>query len=121
MTNSRITDPELLEWRFPVLLERFAIRRGSGGAGLQQGGDGVVRWIRFNSPMSAAILSSHRIKPPFGLHGGSSGALGLNWIERADGTVEKLAGLARVEIKEGDRLVIETPGGGGYGLDKPAT
>ncbi|MFZ5658674.1 MAG: hydantoinase B/oxoprolinase family protein [Pseudomonadota bacterium] len=115
MTNSRITDPEVLEWRFPVLLERFAVRHGSGGAGRRRGGDGVVRRLRFRAPMTAAILSSHRLLPPFGLAGGAPGACGRNWVERADGRREMLPGKAQVEVRAGDVLVIETPGGGGHG------
>jgi 5-oxoprolinase (ATP-hydrolysing) len=115
MTNSRITDPEVLEWRFPVLLEEFSIRRGSGGAGRHRGGDGVVRRIRFLEPMTAAILSSHRRLPPFGLAGGKPGARGRNWVRRRDGTIEDLGGLAEIRVQAGDEVVIETPGGGGCG------
>jgi 5-oxoprolinase (ATP-hydrolysing) len=118
MTNSRLTDPEVLEWRFPVLLESFAIRRGSGGAGRHRGGDGAVRRIRFLEPMTAAILSNHRRIAPFGLAGGLSGALGRNRVERADGSRQELGGTAEVEVTPGDVFVIETPGGGGFG--KPA-
>lgn len=115
MTNTRITDPEVLEWRFPVRLECFAIRRGSGGAGRHRGGDGVVRKLRFLAPMTAAILSNHRRVAPFGLAGGGPGQCGINRIERADGTVEILRGQDKREMREGDLFVIETPGGGGYG------
>lgn len=115
MTNSRITDPEVLEWRFPVLLECFAIRRGSGGKGRQRGGDGVVRRIRFLVPMTAAILSNRRVVAPFGLRGGSPGAPGVNGIERADGRRLALSGADQIEMNPGDVFVIETPGGGGYG------
>jgi 5-oxoprolinase (ATP-hydrolysing) len=115
MTNSRITDPEVLEWRYPVLLEEFSIRRGSGGAGRHRGGDGVVRRLRFLEPMIAGILSSHRVKPPFGLDGGEPGTCGRNRVERADGTQLELGSCVQVEMGQGDRFVIETPGGGGYG------
>ncbi len=115
MTNSRLTDPEVLEWRFPVLLESFTIRPNSGGQGLHRGGNGVIRRIRFREPMTAAILSSHRVVPPFGLQGGEPGAVGHNWVKRADGTVKELGGTAIVEMQAGDVFVIETPGGGGYG------
>jgi len=115
MTNSRITDPEVLEWRFPVILEDFSIRRGSGGAGRHRGGDGTVRRLRFRRPMTAAILSGHRRVPPFGLAGGEPGALGHNRVERADGRREALPGCAEVEMEAGDAFVVETPGGGGYG------
>lgn len=115
MTNTRLTDPEVLEWRYPVLLERFAIRRGSGGAGRHRGGDGLIRRIRFRAPATAAILSSRRRAMPHGLAGGAPGAVGVNRVERADGTVEDLGGTARVRMEEGEVFVIETPGGGGYG------
>jgi 5-oxoprolinase (ATP-hydrolysing) len=115
MTNSRLTDPEVLEWRFPVLLESFAIRRGSGGAGAYKGGDGVVRRLRFREAMTAAILSGHRRVPPYGLAGGAPGALGRNWVERADGTREEFGGTHVIAVGPGDVFVIETPGGGGFG------
>ncbi|MGE5146596.1 MAG: hydantoinase B/oxoprolinase family protein, partial [Candidatus Eiseniibacteriota bacterium] len=115
MTNTRLTDPEVLEWRFPVLLESFAIRRGSGGRGRHRGGDGAARHLRFLEPMTAAILSGHRRVPPFGAAGGEPGAVGRNWVERADGTREVLTGKARTEMRAGDVFVIETPGGGGFG------
>jgi 5-oxoprolinase (ATP-hydrolysing) len=115
MTNSRLTDPEVLEARFPVLVEGFAIRRGSGGAGAWQGGDGAIRRIRFREAMTAGILSNRRRIAPFGLDGGSDGAPGINRIERADGGIESLPATASVEMLPGDVFVIETPGGGGYG------
>ncbi|PSB34698.1 hydantoinase B/oxoprolinase family protein [Stenomitos frigidus] len=116
MTNSRLTDPEVLEWRFPVLLENFAIRPGSGGHGFHHGGNGVIRRLRFNETMTAAILSGHRLVPTFGLDGGAAGAVGRNWVERADGTIEPLSSKAEVTMQPGDVFMIETPGGGGYGL-----
>jgi 5-oxoprolinase (ATP-hydrolysing) len=115
MTNSRLTDPEVLEWRFPVLLEEFSIRRGSGGRGRWRGGDGAVRRLRFLESMTAAILSGHRVVPPYGMAGGESGAVGRNRVLRADGSTIELAGSARIEMNPGDIFVIETPGGGGYG------
>jgi 5-oxoprolinase (ATP-hydrolysing) len=115
MTNSRLTDPEVLEWRFPVLLDEFAIRRGSGGAGRWRGGDGAVRRIRFREPMTVSTLSGHRRVPPYGLAGGSPGALGANRVERAGGSLVRLAGCDSVDVQPGDVLIIETPGGGGYG------
>ena len=115
MTNSRLTDPEVLETRFPVLLEEFAIRRGSGGDGRWRGGDGTTRRVRFLEPMTAAILSNHRRVAPFGAEGGQAGATGVNRVERADGSVEPLASTAEVEMRPGDVFVIETPGGGGFG------
>ena len=115
MTNTRLTDPEVLEWRFPVQLEHFGLRRGSGGAGRYRGGDGVVRRIRFLEPMTASILSGHRRVPPFGLDGGSPGQCGVNRVERVDGTVEELLGADRRDLQVNDVIVIETPGGGGFG------
>src|SRR5713101_708086 len=115
MTNSRLTDPEVLEWRFPVLVDSFAIRRGSGGSGRHRGGDGVVRRIRFREAMTAAILSGHRRVPPYGLAGGEPGALGRNWVERADGRREDFGATHTVAVEPGDVFVLETPGGGGYG------
>ena len=117
MTNSRLTDPEVLEWRFPVVLEEFRIRAGSGGAGRWRGGDGVVRRIRFLAPMTVAILSGHRVVPPPGLAGGEPGALGRTRIVRADGGVETLRSADRREVAPGDVFWLETPGGGGYGGD----
>jgi 5-oxoprolinase (ATP-hydrolysing) len=115
MTNSRLTDPEVLERRYPVRLEAFSIREGSGGAGRFPGGDGVVRRIRFLEPMTVAILSGHRTVPPPGLDGGGPGALGRTRVIRADGTEETLAPADRREMRPGDLWVLETPGGGGYG------
>jgi 5-oxoprolinase (ATP-hydrolysing) len=115
MTNSRLTDPEVLENRFPVWLQEFAIRSGSGGNGQYHGGNGVVRRLQFQQAMTANILSGHRLVPPFGLAGGEPGALGRNWVERSDGTIETLTGTAQVEMQPGDIFVIETPGGGGFG------
>jgi 5-oxoprolinase (ATP-hydrolysing) len=115
MTNSRLTDPEVLEWRFPVLVESFEIRRGSGGAGAHRGGDGARRRLKFREPLTVAILSSHRVVPPFGVAGGAPGALGRNWIERAGGARQALTGTDKAEVEAGDVIVIETPGGGGYG------
>ena len=115
MTNSRLTDPEVLEWRFPVLVESFAIRRASGGRGKHHGGDGAVRRIRFREAMTAAILSGHRRVPPYGMAGGQPGALGRNYVLRTDGSIVTLGGTDQCEMKAGDVFVIETPGGGGFG------
>lgn len=115
MTNTCLTDPEILEWRFPVILEQFAIRRGSGGEGKYHGGDGVIRRIRFLEPMTANIISSHRKIPPYGIQGGAPGKIGHNWLQRTGGERIELGGCARVEMNPGDVFVIETPGGGGYG------
>jgi 5-oxoprolinase (ATP-hydrolysing) len=115
MTNSRLTDPEVLEFRFPVRLESFRIRRGSGGAGRQRGGDGVVRRLRFLEPMTAVMLANHRRVAPFGLEGGAPGATGANWIERADGRREEFGATFSSTVDRGDIIVIETPGGGGFG------
>ncbi|MET9379884.1 hydantoinase B/oxoprolinase family protein [Streptomyces sp. NPDC002928] len=120
MTNSRLTDPEVLEWRLPVLLDEFAVRRGSGGAGRWRGGDGAVRRIRFHEAMTVSTLSQHRRVPPYGMAGGEPGALGANRVERADGTVVRLRGSDSVDVHPGDVLVIETPGGGGYGPSSAA-
>ncbi|MGW3813697.1 hydantoinase B/oxoprolinase family protein [Streptomyces sp. NPDC005046] len=115
MTNSRLTDPEVLEWRLPVRLDEFAIRHGSGGPGHWRGGDGAVRRIRFLEPMTVSTLSQHRRVPPYGMAGGEPGALGANRVEHTDGTVTELGGSDAADVGPGDVLVIETPGGGGYG------
>jgi 5-oxoprolinase (ATP-hydrolysing) len=115
MTNSRLTDPEILETRLPVRLDQFAIRRGSGGEGAHKGGDGVVRAVTFLEPMRANILADRRRVPPRGLDGGSDAQAGRNWVERTDGTVEMLSACGSAEVQPGDRFVIETPGGGGFG------
>ncbi|RSU60785.1 hydantoinase B/oxoprolinase family protein [Sphingobium yanoikuyae] len=115
MTNSRLTDPEILESRFPVLLEEFSIRPGSGGAGAHQGGNGGLRRIRFLEDMTAGILANRRSVPPFGLEGGAPGGLGRNWVERGDGRVEMLGATGSAQMAPGDVFVIETPGGGGFG------
>ena len=115
MTNSRLTDPEILEWRFPVLLESFGRRSDSGGAGRHRGGDGAIRRVRFLEAMTASILSNHRTVAPFGAAGGEPGACGHNFVERTDGTIDELTHADTVEMSPGDVFVIETPGGGGYG------
>ncbi len=115
MTNSRLTDPEVLEWRYPVVLETFHIRRGSGGAGTHRGGDGAVRRTRFGEAMVVNVLSSRRRVRPYGMAGGLAGAVGHNRVIRADGVVEELPGNVQVHVEAGDRLEVETPGGGGYG------
>ncbi|MBG1269312.1 hydantoinase B/oxoprolinase family protein [Nostoc sp. WHI] len=115
MTNSRLTDPEVLETRYPVLVENFSLRLDSGGKGRYSGGNGVIRRIKFLEPMTANILSEHRLIPPFGLNGGEAGKVGRNWIQRQNGSEEDLDSTATVEMKLGDVFVIETPGGGGFG------
>ncbi|MFD5115370.1 hydantoinase B/oxoprolinase family protein [Streptomyces sp. NPDC058391] len=115
MTNSRLTDPEVLEWRYPVRVDAFAIRDGSGGTGRWHGGEGVVRRLRFLEPMTVTLLTGHRTVPPYGMAGGRPGALGSNEVERADGTVTPLRGVDSAEVGPDDVLVIRTPGGGGYG------
>jgi 5-oxoprolinase (ATP-hydrolysing) len=115
MTNSRLTDPEILELRYPVLLEEFRIRAGSGGRGRHRGGDGTVRRLLFREAMNASVLSNHRRVAPFGLAGGEAGKLGHNRVLRRDGRVEELGATASVDMAAGDRFEIETPGGGGYG------
>lgn len=115
MTNSRLTDPEILEFRYPVRLESYAMRKGSGGNGQWRGGDGGVRRIRFLTPMTASILSNGRQHPAFGGNGGEAGTVGVNRVERADGSIEMLDHIGQVEMQAGDVFVIETPGGGGWG------
>ncbi|MBD2654843.1 hydantoinase B/oxoprolinase family protein [Synechocystis sp. FACHB-383] len=115
MTNSRLTDPEILESRFPVLLEQFAIRSHSGGEGQFSGGNGIVRQFQFRQPLSVAILANRRRVAPFGLAGGEPGAVGENWLLRHSGDELRLDGCAQVDVVPGDRLIIKTPGGGGYG------
>ncbi len=115
MTNSRLTDPEVLEWRFPVRLDAYRVRRGSGGAGRHRGGDGGERRVRFLRPMTAAMLANRRRVPPFGVAGGLPGAVGRNWVERADGTREDFGATFEVQMREGDVFVVQTPGGGGFG------
>ncbi|MGW8376100.1 hydantoinase B/oxoprolinase family protein [Streptomyces sp. ODS28] len=115
MTNSRLTDPEVLEFRYPVRVDSFAVREDSGGTGRWRGGDGVVRRLRFLEPMTLALLTGHRRVPPYGMAGGGEGALGTNEVERADGTAERLEGRDVAELSPGDVLVLRTPGGGGYG------
>jgi len=116
MTNSRLTDPEILEQRLPVRLERFAIRRGSGGAGRWRGGDGVVRELLALEPLTLSLLTGSRQVAPFGLAGGSAGACGANSLVRASGEQQELEGCALVELQPGDRVCVATPGGGGYGV-----
>ncbi|MEU9115554.1 hydantoinase B/oxoprolinase family protein [Streptomyces sp. NPDC048483] len=115
MTNSRLTDPEVLEWRYPVRVDSFAIRRGSGGSGRWHGGCGVERRLRFLEPMTVAVLSNHRRISPYGMAGGAPGALGINSLERADGSREVLKGCDAADVGVDDVLVMRTPGGGGYG------
>jgi 5-oxoprolinase (ATP-hydrolysing) len=116
MTNSRMTDPEVLELRYPVIVSEFRIRVGSGGQGLWNGGDGVVRRIAFREAMTVAILSGSRQIPPFGLAGGAAGATGKTYIERVGGRRDILDSCATAEVEPGDAVVVETPGGGGYGM-----
>ena len=120
MTNTRITDVEVLEHRFPVRVERFALRRDSGGAGLWRGGEGVVRELHFLRPLSVSILSQHRRVRPYGLHGGGAGAPGRQTLISPSGRIRLLPGIAAVEVGPGDRLILETPGGGGWGASGPA-
>jgi 5-oxoprolinase (ATP-hydrolysing) len=125
MTNSHLTDPEVLEWRFPVLIEEHSIRRGSGGRGEWNGGNGATRRIRFLEPMTAAILSGHRLVPPFGMEGGEPGGLGRNRVERAGfpttGERIELSYADEIDMREGDVFIIETPGGGGFGYETTGT
>ncbi|MBP9915012.1 MAG: hydantoinase B/oxoprolinase family protein, partial [Thiobacillaceae bacterium] len=119
MTNSRLTDVEVLEANFPVRVERFAIRRGSGGQGRHGGGDGVVRRILFLAPMDGNLLALRRRVPAFGLEGGGPGLPGRQAIERTDGSTEPLPGIAEFRLDTGDIFVLETPGGGGFGPPRP--
>jgi 5-oxoprolinase (ATP-hydrolysing) len=118
MTNSRLTDPEVLEWRYPVRLDDFRIRQGSGGAGRHAGGSGVGRRIRFLKPMTAVLLANRRSVAPFGLAGGAAGATGSNWVERTDGKIERFGATHETHMQAGDVFVIQTPGGGGYGTKR---
>jgi 5-oxoprolinase (ATP-hydrolysing) len=116
MTNTRLTDPEVLETRYPVRVREFSIRRGSGGAGKNRGGDGVVRRLEFLRPLTLSLLTQRRgAHPPYGIAGGHAGRIGRNTLIRGDGTAVPLGGIAQLEIAVGDILVIETPGGGGFG------
>ncbi|MYJ26932.1 MAG: 5-oxoprolinase, partial [Holophagales bacterium] len=115
MTNTRITDPEVLEHRYPVRLERFAVRRGSGGRGRYPGGDGLRRELRFLVPQQVSVLGQHRVERPYGVDGGESGSVGRARILRAAGGVRELASVDQADVMPGDLLVLETPGGGGWG------
>jgi 5-oxoprolinase (ATP-hydrolysing) len=116
MTNTRLTDPEILERRYPVRVREFSIRRGSGGAGAQRGGDGVVRRLEFLRPLTLSLITQRRgPHPPYGMIGGLPGALGRNRLVRGDGTVRELPGIVQLPVSPGDVLVVETPGGGGFG------
>jgi len=120
MTNTRMTDPEVLEWRFPVRVEEFSIRRGSGGRGRHVGGDGVTRRVRFFEDMTVTVLGGHRRVPPFGVDGGDPGQVGRDWVERTDGTIESIEGIDACDVRPGDVFGMETPAGGGWGTpDNP--
>jgi 5-oxoprolinase (ATP-hydrolysing) len=121
MTNSRLTDPEVLEWRFPVRLDEFRIRSGSGGAGMHRGGDGGERRVRFLEPMTAVMLANRRRVPPFGLAGGGAGEPGRNWVERSSGEKESFGATFQVAMRSGDVFVVQTPGGGGFGVPPDRT
>jgi 5-oxoprolinase (ATP-hydrolysing) len=115
MTNTRITDPEDLELRYPVRLRRFAIRLGSGGKGQFKGGDGILREFEFLKPLDLTFIGQHRVQAPYALSGAEPGKTGQQTLLRKDGSIESLAGVATCQVLPGDRIVIETPGGGGYG------
>ena len=115
MTNSRLTDPEILEMRYPVVLEDFHIRKGSGGDGARRGGDGTRRTIRFRQTMDCAILSSHRKHPPRGVAGGGDGEMGRTEVRRLDGTLEQLEGCDQTVLQAGEAVIVTTPTPGGYG------
>ena len=115
MTNSRLTDPEVLELRYPVLLERFTVQRGSGGKGKWRAGDGTLRVIRFLQRMECGILSGFRKVQPFGVNGGDAGQQGENWVKRKDGRIERLKGSDQTVLELGEAIMIKTPTGGGFG------
>ncbi|HJO97216.1 MAG TPA: hydantoinase B/oxoprolinase family protein, partial [Rhodospirillales bacterium] len=117
MTNTKMTDPEVLEWRFPVRVDSFSVRRGSGGKGLYDGGDGIVREVTFLDSMKMTLLTSHRDTDPYGLQGGGAGARGKNYLRRQDGEVVNLAGNDEIDVESGDTFVMETPGGGAFGAE----
>jgi 5-oxoprolinase (ATP-hydrolysing) len=117
MTNSRLTDPEILELRYPVFVESFAVRQGSGGRGRWRGGDGVVRKIRFREAMTVAILANSRRIAPFGMEGGQPGQVGRTTIARAGQRIEEFGSCAKMEVQCGDVIIVETPGGGGFGSE----
>jgi 5-oxoprolinase (ATP-hydrolysing) len=119
MTNSRLTDPEVLEWRYPVVLEAFHLRHGSGGAGRHRGGDGVVRRLRFEEAMEINVLAGRRKVAPYGAAGGSPGRTGANRTIAANGTITEFGAAFRTFVQPGDRFEIETPGGGGFGPPGP--
>ncbi len=120
MTNTRITDPEILETRYPVILQEFSIRKGSGGLGEYNGGNGLIRVLQFLDDLNLSILTERRIYAPYGMAGGESGAKGENWLEHIDGTKINLGAKNQVKVSKGDRLIIKTPGGGGYGIKRPS-
>jgi 5-oxoprolinase (ATP-hydrolysing) len=115
MTNSRLTDPEVLESRYPVLIDAFQIRRGSDGQGFWSGGDGVIRRIRFRERMLVAVLANNRVIAPFGVEGGKSGKIGGTYIRRSDGQTENLGSRGQREVQPGDAIIVETPDAGGFG------
>ena len=114
MTNTRITDPEVLEFRYPVRLHQFSLRPNSGGKGKWTGGDGVIREVEFLESLEVNLLTQHRVERPYGMRGGSAGQPGKQLILRADGTAVPLLGIAQINVSNGDRLILETPGGGGW-------
>ncbi|MDC0992070.1 hydantoinase B/oxoprolinase family protein, partial [bacterium] len=120
MTNTRLTDPEVLEHRYPIRLESFSIRRGSGGRGRHRGGDGVVRTIQATETLRGSLLGQHRVERPYGLEGGDPGKAATACIERADGSIQLMPGIAAFDLRPEDRLRIETPGGGGFGAPPEA-
>ena len=117
MTNTRITDPEIMELNYPVRLNRFEVREDSGGSGKYNGGDGIRRELEFTQPLTFTLLTQHRIIAPYGMEGGGPGKTGNQSLVRSNGNVEKLPGICSGEVEIGDRLLIETPGGGGYGQE----
>ena len=118
MTNTRITDPEIMELRYPVVVKEFSIRDNSGGDGKWQGGDGIIRKITFTKPVELTILSQHRISAPYGMNDAEPGDKGTQWIEKSDGSKIVLNGCESYSAETGDTIVVNTPGGGGYGKPK---
>jgi len=115
MTNTRSTDPEVLEWRFPVQVDEFSIRHGSGGRGQYGGGSGITRKVKFLESMTVTVICGHRRVPPFGVDGGEPGEVGKEWVERSSGEIVSLQGIDAIDVDPGDIFVMQTPGGGGYG------
>ena len=120
MTNTRLTDPEILETRYPVILREFSVRLGSGGTGFHHGGDGIVREVEFLKPLTVSLLTNRRLNQPYGIHGGEPGKQGVNLRIGGDGSLETLSPSCELKVIQGERLRLETPGGGGWGKREPS-